>query len=54
MKLPKSLLTAIAVGLAVQVTVSSCSKDKTPEPKKEVKITKSPGYPDNCLACGMG
>jgi len=54
MKLPKSLLAAIAVGLAVQVTASSCSKDKVSEPKKDVKISKSKSVPDNCPACGMG
>lgn len=54
MKLPKTLLAAIMVGIAVQ-TVSSCSKDKTPEPKKAFK----PKYekynpPVACPACGMG
>jgi len=48
MKLPKSLLAAIIIGIALQTT-TSCSKD-IPEPKKkEIKI-----FPDNCPACGMG
>ena len=56
MKLPKSLLAAIVIGIAVQTTTSSCSKDKdTPDPKKkEVKKEGVTVTSDNCLACGMG
>ena len=55
MKLPKSLLAAIVIGIAVQTT-TSCSKDKdVPDPKKkEVKKEGAGSYPDNCPACGMG
>ena len=54
MKLPKSLLAAIVIGIAVQT--ASCSKDKdVPDPKKkEVKKEGAGSYPDNCPACGMG
>jgi hypothetical protein len=54
MKLPKSLLAAIVIGIAVQTT--SCSKDKdVPDPKKkEVKKEGVAVTPENCLACGMG
>jgi len=56
MKLPKSLLAAIVIGIAVQTTISSCSKDKdVPDPKKkEVKKEEASSYPGNCPACGMG
>ena len=55
MKLPKTLLAAIVIGIAVQTT-ASCSKDKdVPDPKKkEVKKEGAGTYPDNCPACGMG
>jgi hypothetical protein len=54
MKLPKSLLAAIVIGIAVQT--SSCSKDKdVPDPKKkEVKKEGVVVIPENCPACGMG
>jgi hypothetical protein len=51
MKLSKSLLTAILIGIAVQTTVSSCTKDKAPEPKEQKEKT---NFPDGCPACGMG
>jgi hypothetical protein len=52
MKLPKTLLSAILIGIAVQTT--SCTKElcddkDKKEEKKEVKNT-----PDGCPACGMG
>ncbi|GEP96181.1 chryseobasin-related MNIO class RiPP peptide [Chitinophaga cymbidii] len=50
MKLPKTLLSAILLGIAVQTT-TSCGKDKLPDPK-EKKEEKKPV--DNCPACGMG
>lgn len=55
MKLPKTLLAAIAVGIVVQ-TASSCSKDKEqPKPKKdEAKKEQVTTLPENCPACGMG
>ncbi|MHA4807276.1 chryseobasin-related MNIO class RiPP peptide [Flavitalea flava] len=53
MKLSKSLLSAILIGIAVQTT-PSCKKDKvTPDAKtkKEAEKTTPPQY---CPACGMG
>ncbi|MBC9934718.1 hypothetical protein [Chitinophaga qingshengii] len=52
MKLPKSLLGAILVGISMQ-TVTSCKKDKAPTVKEEKKGDKKTN-PDNCPACGMG
>jgi ribonuclease I len=49
MKLSKSLLTAIVIGIAVQTTTVSCSKDKPDPKKKEVKKE-----PASCPGCGMG
>ncbi|HLG38336.1 MAG TPA: hypothetical protein VI461_01670 [Chitinophagaceae bacterium] len=54
MKLSKSLLTAILIGIAVQTTVTSCSKDIPDPQKKEVKKEGEKNVPDNCPACGMG
>ena len=55
MKLSKSLLAAIVIGIAVQTT-TSCSKDKDiPDPKKkEVQKEGEKTDPGNCPACGMG
>lgn len=56
MKLPKTLLSAILIGIAVQTTTTSCKKDKDlpdTKAKKEAKEDeKKPPY--NCPACGMG
>lgn len=57
MKLPKTLLSAILIGIVVQAT-PSCGKDtdlkdqkaKTEEQKEKEK--NNPPY--NCPACGMG
>ena len=54
MKLSKSLLTAILVGIAVQTTTVSCTKEMPDPEKKEVKKEEEKKYPDNCPACGMG
>jgi len=58
MKLSKSLLSAIVIGIAVQTV--ACKKEKDPtdariklEAKKEGN-NNNPGYPENCPACGMG
>jgi len=57
MKLSKSLLSAILIGIAVQAT-TSCKKDKElPDPKVKQEAQKEAGksnplYP--CPACGMG
>jgi hypothetical protein len=59
MKLSKSLLSAIVIGIAVQTV--ACKKEKDPtdartklESKKTESNTNNPGYPENCPACGMG
>jgi len=58
MKLPKTLLGAIAVGVAVQATTSCGSKKNDPTPKEEQagKTTQQGGTktPINCPACGLG
>ncbi|NLR77016.1 hypothetical protein [Chitinophaga eiseniae] len=53
MKLPKSLLGAILVGVTMQ-TATSCKKDKAPTVKKEEKKEEKKVVPDACIACGMG
>jgi hypothetical protein len=59
MKLSKSLLSAIVIGIAVQTVACKKEKDPTdPRIKLEAKKTDSnknnTGYPENCPACGMG
>lgn len=52
MKLPKTLLGAILVGITIQA--AGCKKE-TPAPKGEEKNGKEVvKTPDNCPACGMG
>lgn len=56
MKLPKTLLSAILIGIAVQTT-TSCKKEKDLPDSKAKKESKEeeknkPPYP--CPACGMG
>lgn len=60
MKLSKSLLSAIVIGIVVQ-TAGSCKKEKDPtdartklEAKKTGSNKNTPTYPENCPACGMG
>lgn len=56
MKLSKSLLSAILIGLAVQTT-TSCKKDKLPDPKTKKEAKKEGDkskLPESCPACGMG
>jgi hypothetical protein len=57
MKLPKTLLSAILIGIVVQ-TASSCGKDKdVKDPKaqtEEQKEKEKSNPPFNCPACGMG
>jgi hypothetical protein len=58
MKLSKSLLSAILIGIAVQTT-SSCKKDKElsdSKAKQEAakKEAEKNNVPDPCPACGMG
>ncbi len=50
MKLPKVLLSAIAVGVAVQATTSCGSKKSDPKPKTEQQGKE----PMNCPGCGLG
>jgi hypothetical protein len=49
MKLSKSVLSAILIGIAIQTTVVSCGKDDQPKPKEKPKQDLA-----NCPACGMG
>ncbi len=54
MKLSKTLLGAMLVGVAVQA--SSCKKDD-PKPRGEQASAApkpAPASPDNCPACGRG
>lgn len=60
MKLSKSLLSAIVIGIAVQ-TLGACNKEKDPtdartklEAKKPDSNKNTPTYPESCPACGMG
>jgi hypothetical protein len=53
MKLPKTLLSAILLGIAVQTT-TSCGKDKLPDPKKQEANDDKKKTVDPCPACGMG
>ena len=57
MKLSKSLLSAILIGIAVQTT-TSCKKDKElPDPKAKQEAQKEQertNPSDPCPACGMG
>ena len=53
MKLSKSLLSAILIGVAIQTTVVSCGKDDQPKPKEKAKQNQ-PVELGNCPACGMG
>ena len=53
MKLSKSLLAAIVVGVVIQST-TSCTKDKDKVNEKEKKESRSTSVPDNCPACGLG
>jgi len=57
MKLSKSLLSAVMIGIAVHAA-TSCKKDK-PSPDKakqeaEKKSQEKTSHPDPCPACGMG
>lgn len=57
MKLSKSLLTAILVGITLQTT-TSCKKDKEladPKAKQEAKKEQEKSTaPESCPACGLG
>lgn len=56
MKIPKTLLGAILVGIAVQTTVSSCTKKDNESLKgsEQKKATNQQPEPYYCPACGMG
>ncbi len=51
MKLSKSLLGAILIGIAIETTVVSCGKDDQPKPKEKPKQEQPLA---NCPFCGMG
>jgi len=58
MKISKSLLGAILVGIAVQTTTTSCAKKDNESLKQEQKqlsdVDNSQPPHDDCPACGMG
>ncbi|MDJ0364801.1 hypothetical protein QMK33_06525 [Hymenobacter sp. H14-R3] len=55
MKLPKALLGAILVGVAVQAVGCKKGDEPTLKGEKAANATKEgPRIPDNCPACGMG
>ncbi len=57
MKISKVLLGAILAGIAIQATVSSCSKKEDPQPQweKQGQRPASDSDVDNsCPGCGMG
>jgi len=53
MKLSKSLLSAVVIGIAVHAA-TSCKKDKPVPEKKIPPVVKKSPTPINCPACGMG
>jgi hypothetical protein len=53
MKLSKTLLSAIMIGIVVQ-TGTACKKDKESISAKAKKEAKKAGQKDSCPACGMG
>jgi len=53
MKLSKSLLSAVMIGIAVHAA-TSCKKDKPVPEKKVPPVVKKSPTPINCPACGMG
>jgi len=56
MKIPKVLLGAMLVGIAVQTTTSCTKKEQAkiqPMPEQQKEQAQPPNY-DPCPACGMG
>lgn len=59
MKISKSLLGAMLVGIAIQTTTASCTKKDQdqvrPQAEKgKMQNTETPPASDPCPACGMG
>lgn len=61
MKISKALLGAILVGVSVQTTLSSCTKENKIKPQpvaeQQSETMNTPNNPPNCEpcpACGMG
>jgi hypothetical protein len=58
MKISKSLLSAIVIGIAVQATTSCTKKEpfdaKAKQEAKKLEEKNNPYSPENCPACGMG
>lgn len=55
MKVSKALLGAILAGIAIQATVSSCTKKEDPQPQTEKHSQRPASDVDNsCPGCGMG
>ncbi|WP_207434927.1 hypothetical protein [Sabulibacter ruber] len=56
MNIPKSVLSAILLGITVQTT-SCVDEENLPAPNTEQEANNAanlPSVPDNCPACGMG
>jgi hypothetical protein len=53
MKLPKTLLSAILIGITVQTAIS-CTKAKESPATKAENTPKTEQVIDNCPACGLG
>lgn len=57
MKISKKLIGAIVVGVAIQVSATSCNKKDDIKPQKPPKADNQPSNSDTtlyCPACGMG
>jgi hypothetical protein len=57
MKISKALLGAILAGIAIQATVSSCTKKEDPQPQTEEYSPRPASGSDvdnSCPGCGMG
>ncbi|GGK78296.1 hypothetical protein ACD591_09190 [Rufibacter glacialis] len=54
MNVPKSILSAILIGISVQAT-SCVDEEELPKPKQEQSDAEGkPKTAGNCLSCGMG
>lgn len=55
MQLPKTLLSAILIGITVQTAISCTKAKESPATKaKAENKPKTEQVIDNCIACGMG
>lgn len=54
MKLPKTLLSAILIGITVQAAVSCAKAKESPDSKAKQESKQKSNPTDPCPACGMG